>query len=458
MSKQLNQLRKYHLMTEESMKKLREIEGAEKQFSAIDKRLKRILYNKQLTGYNKFILYSQLFDKFQQLRQEIKKKYIMQSKLPQAAKTTMTSNDLATQTAVTTNEMSTQAENGQNQLNGVINTTPINETISNESATTTTPIADVLVNRSPISQISTPTNFRRPLQFSDETFFTPVANMANPIASQLDAELPNMENLNITEQSTIYDPKWISKLNWNVIDEVGDLDVTPQRRLSAKAIASASKKSAKQKAADSMYNENDGAVGGYSESTEDEQNLTILNPSMNRTPSEYVTVKINEQYYQIPVHERDDFGEFAAEELSKWPNIKKLSNDRFTKWKKRKDKEQESRMREERELQRRVKQREEQEKIAQELKEAESLENTQLKETNWGAPFVEPTQRKGSTSTPKTPSRKASSIPKAKTNNQEERDPDQPSVADLFKKQKQTSSRKQSGHGKMFKRRWIQLK
>lgn len=80
MAKELQQLKKYYLLTDESIKKLRETEAAENQFSVLDHRLKKILYNNRLTGYNKFVLYMDLFNKIYQLRQDSIKKSNSQEK------------------------------------------------------------------------------------------------------------------------------------------------------------------------------------------------------------------------------------------------------------------------------------------------------------------------------------------------------------------------------------------
>lgn len=448
MSRQMKQLRKYYLMTDESMQKLKDIANTEKLFSMLDRQLKKVLYNKRLTGYNKFLLYSQLLGKLHQLRKERDKKFGTQSKANRETKATMTSNDLSTQTAALVNEIPVQTFADEQMYR-----TPANTSIQssvNETAPNVTPInetiADTLAQNQDMSQ------------GNDQSYFLHPANTdrANPFASPIDYELPNLENLTVNEKqlASNYDPKFTSKLNWSEIDGELEAQTSPQkRRLSAAAMASASKKSAKQIPV--TYDEEDGAVGGYTNESDD-PNLTIIDsPVRFRANPDHINMTINGIRYDMPAYDRDDFGEFAAEEFKKYPNLKSVSPTRFASWKKRKEKEYSARLREERRLIHEVKKREEENSLAKEMEEVQRQKNAQQNEVNWNAHHY---AAASATSTPKTKTKTPPRAGTSKAKTPPRVDPNQISVAEIYKKTKniKTPYNKQSGDGK--KMRWIQLK
>lgn len=59
---------KWYLMNETTFDKMKSMEDAEKNFSVLDKLMKTILYNKKMNIHEKYIRYTQLFEKYLKLR------------------------------------------------------------------------------------------------------------------------------------------------------------------------------------------------------------------------------------------------------------------------------------------------------------------------------------------------------------------------------------------------------
>lgn len=470
MAKEVKQLRKYYLLTDESMKKLREIENIEKQFSAVDRRLKKILYNRRLSAHNKYLLYAELFNKLQQLRQNLQMKYNTPGKKPDEIKVIQAATEPALQsveTPILTNEISRQpdldqsltihrrAPTGNASLplanRTVITTDRLNVTSPSQNRGSPQNITPGL---SPVANAtSTPTRRRSPMmqyrdsnQSSDlnDSSITESENMntSSSYTGESDESFPEMDNLAINgpaDEHKPRDPFWMSTIDWDKMDALGNLEPqTPQqqRRLSVAAMASASRKRAAQR---TEYDEQDGAVGGNT----DVANLTIVDaPAPQQRNSELVTIPINGVDYNILVEDEDDFRDFAAEEVRRDPNILDISSSKFEAYKAQKDKEFKKRLRAEKKLKRKVAKRDQHENLANELEQAGRVKNLQQQETNWNARHT----AAAAASTPKARN-KTNKTPKSAKNKQR-------SMSEVFKKTKTTPTGKQTGSGI----RWVQLK
>lgn len=75
MAKETKLLRKMYLMSDASIQKLKELDEAEKAFSILDKKMKTILYNKKLSAHTKWMLYSNLLQKYDNMRRQISLEY-----------------------------------------------------------------------------------------------------------------------------------------------------------------------------------------------------------------------------------------------------------------------------------------------------------------------------------------------------------------------------------------------
>lgn len=482
-----NQLKKYYLMTDESMKKLREINEAEKQFSTLDQRLKKILYNKRLSGHNKYILYSQLFNKLQQLRAEYLKKYNTKNNEIKSTQTSDLGIPIQTQTEenntnvnirTTATEVDENANENENTLD-LLNSSrplihrralnrsiPINNRRANRTQFNASEIDRPVLNASPIlNATSTPIHnrspanvqsparqYRDPRVVNDSPHFEPnESSEADSYETQLNESLPDFNNLAINEPPKSRDPFWMSHIDWEEIMDTGMLEAyTPEqnRRLSVASMVSAQKKRAVQQP---TYSEEDGAVGGGS--NEDQNNMTIIDgPPSNP----HVTISINDVEYSVPVADEDDFREFAAEEVTKDPNIMNISRSKFVAFQKRKNREYHQRMKDEAKLKRKVEKREQKNNLANELAQADRVRQLQIQENNWDAHNV----AAASTSTPKTAKKKTPKSKKKKAKTPSQLDKTQPSVAEQFQKVKNTpnSSFKQAGSGNKKKVRWVELK
>lgn len=75
MAKETKLLRKMYLLSDASVQKLKELDDAEKEFTTLDQRMKKILYNKKLTGHTKWLLYNNLLEKYNNLRRKMSQEY-----------------------------------------------------------------------------------------------------------------------------------------------------------------------------------------------------------------------------------------------------------------------------------------------------------------------------------------------------------------------------------------------
>lgn len=431
------QLRKYFLMTDESMAKIRALNDAEKRFSVLDHKLKKVLYDNKLSAYNKYFLYWQLFNKMQQFRQNFHKKYNQQA-TPNATS--------STQTSVLNNVISTQTNDSLNNSSINVSNIPSTSTPTNTSQSSnerTSSINELQVN--PLMQ------YRDQSMVTDESLFEPASTSnENPVIRQLNYTLPNLDALNIADgqTKTTYDPKFLTTIDWDEVNDFGNIEPqTPaqQRRFSAAAMASGAKK--KTNKTQPVYTEDDGALGLEDQN---DPNLTVVYTPEHHRKLNYVTIPINGVEYSVPVDQKDDFSEFAAEMLARNANVEKLTDEDFQAFKNRKDAEFAKMLAEEKQLKERVQQREEQASLAQELEAAANVKNSKRKINNWEAIH----SAAAASSTPK---------PKKQKKTPNKVDTNQPSVSEMFKKTKNVSTsvnNKQAGAGKkkMKKLRWVELK
>lgn len=75
MAKETKLLRKMYLLSDASVQKLKELDDAEKEFTTLDHRMKKILYDKKLTGHTKWMLYNNLLEKYNNLRRKMSREY-----------------------------------------------------------------------------------------------------------------------------------------------------------------------------------------------------------------------------------------------------------------------------------------------------------------------------------------------------------------------------------------------
>lgn len=75
MTKDSKVLRKMFLLNESSFQKIKDIDDTERNFDALDKAMRAILYNKKLNTHEKLIKYTDLLEKYLKLRKQLVAKY-----------------------------------------------------------------------------------------------------------------------------------------------------------------------------------------------------------------------------------------------------------------------------------------------------------------------------------------------------------------------------------------------
>lgn len=87
-------LRKMYLLSDVSVKKLKEIEAIERQFSSLDNQMKKVLYNKALNNYTKWHMYNNLLQQYNHLRQQLKDQHSATKKQENTSIQTQTNSDV----------------------------------------------------------------------------------------------------------------------------------------------------------------------------------------------------------------------------------------------------------------------------------------------------------------------------------------------------------------------------
>lgn len=75
MAKETKQLKKMYLLSEAAVERLKQLDEVEKEFTVLDKRMKKILYSKKLKGHTKWIMYNHLLQKYNELRRKMSNEY-----------------------------------------------------------------------------------------------------------------------------------------------------------------------------------------------------------------------------------------------------------------------------------------------------------------------------------------------------------------------------------------------
>lgn len=75
MTNQNKMLKKMFLLNETSFQKIKDIEDTERNFNALDKHMRAILYNKKLNDHEKLVQYTELLEKYLKLRKQLLTKY-----------------------------------------------------------------------------------------------------------------------------------------------------------------------------------------------------------------------------------------------------------------------------------------------------------------------------------------------------------------------------------------------
>lgn len=75
MTKDNRLLKKMFLLNESSFQKIKEIEDTERNFNALDKAMRAILYNKKLNNHEKLMQYTELLEKYLKMRKQLIAKY-----------------------------------------------------------------------------------------------------------------------------------------------------------------------------------------------------------------------------------------------------------------------------------------------------------------------------------------------------------------------------------------------
>lgn len=401
MTKETKSLRKMYLLSDTTVQKLKDLDDAEKEFTILDKRMKQILYNKKLPPTTKWMLYNNLLVKYNNLRRQM------------------------------SNEYHTEYDRRRKY----------DSTAQTDYATAPRRLSDAVI----------------------EPFGRPTGTY-NPFDANIKTNLPDFDKLDFSND---FEKQKHSEFFHNLagdIHGVGDNEpATPSssHRLSVASQASTRKKSVnplrhhlmvepsfihdttpdfdRTMLSDTPIEEEE------EEQAEEEEKEPSPAPKKKRgREKKSVTIDLNDFSYSVHKDDEDDFREFAAEELTKYPMQTKLENWRFQQFKKRKNKEfkdlmeaEKSMVEEEKKREKRRRSEAQQDQQNEEIQTTEKAQRRKIEQReHWANANLSGIKRDSTSPVKKKVLRK------------------QPSVAIKFPKTK--SNVKQGGKGKIV--RWYNMK
>lgn len=429
MSKENKLLRKYYLLTDASVKRLKEIEEAEKEFSILDRKMKQLLYRK-LPPYSKWQLYNSLLTKYDALRRQMYHKFGEKKVEKKTNEMEIQTDKIQTPAKDTTNPFDDSNAVEYNRLDFM------NDFENRDNSRFYNSLETELNGRGELNSL-TPNSSRR--------------LTAASVASATKKSAVPMRHHLMAEPSWLHDD---SRLADNTIfEEDGDDDDNDVANANNAPRPSTST----------------AAQGEYVLAPPKRQ-YSIAGPGKDRTRKNSLSLALDGVVYHVHRDDYEDFKEFAAERRKKSPKTM-LYEKEFLKWQKKKDTEFEQRMAQERqfiakaaEIDTQRKQQKKDDQLAQLVAKRRAEEEERRKEEDRAALFAEqeevaPKSRNRRSGEHK-PSTKGARKQKGKTTVVNA----QPSVAKIFVKTKSNTDRDdraakrqaQRGDGKRI--RWIRIK
>lgn len=276
MAKQTNMLRKMYLFSEGSVQKLKELDEAEKEFTELDKRMRKILYDKKLAGHTKWLLYNNLLQKYNNLRRKMSNAYNME-KAQLAEATDKSKKSISPEkSSVAQNPFDANIHDNIPDFQELDFSSEFEQRNNSEFFNN---LEHRLSGNGELETLS-PNSSRR-------------LSAASTAAEARKSAIPFRHHL-MNEPSFIRDDsRNLTNPNMTILEEDSDIEAEIEHEKKKKK-------------------------------NERKNSVSLL---------------INDHVYSIHKDDEDDFREFAAEEFTKYPEQDKLLNSRFQMYKKRKNKE-----------------------------------------------------------------------------------------------------------------------
>lgn len=414
MSKESTNLRKMYLLSDSSMQRLKELDKIEKEFTELDKRMKKILYSKELNAHDKWILYNDVLGKYNELRRQ------MAADVKHKNKPTPKKNSTTMETQTDDHELP------QQQRRASVPNNPFTENIR-------TNVPDIN-GLSFANEFENQNNddFYQDLEYnlSDTGNLEPISPNSSRRLSAATFAIPLRYNLN-------NDPSWLND------SRVTNWETTPQRQLGPAYYMTP------RPLGPTYFNTpiHTPSVPRPIFEADEEAEMTnavaeTLAPQKRAKEKTNLNITLYGNTYSINKDDEYDFREFAAESFGKSPH-KELTDADFQKFKKRKMIEFKQRMEEEKQNVEN-----ERERVAQLVADGEQQPvsegaTQQVTVDEMTTPLQTPQRRRAAVAIRAIPSPRTMSHLR------------QVSVSNIFQKTK--GSNNQMGKGKKIKR-WISLK
>lgn len=280
MAKETRLLRKMYLLSDASVQKLKELDDVEKAFTTLDKKMKQILYNKKLSGHTKWLLYSNLLQKYDALRRRMGHEYDV--KIQSSKKN---DSEVQTDNANKTNPFNQNIHDNIPDLNDLDFSNDFEQRNNSEFYNG---LENHIIGEGELEQLS-PQSSRRLTAFSTAS-------------ASKKSVVPLRHHL-------MQDPSWLGDDSHNLMNP--DNTILEEEE-------------------SPVYDEDRG---------EEEPNEEYRLPPPPKKQKNSVSIELKGHVYSIHKDDVDDFRDFAAEEFTTYPKQEKLMNSRFQMWKKRKNKE-----------------------------------------------------------------------------------------------------------------------
>lgn len=402
-------LRKYYLLTDASVKRLKEIDRTEKEFSNLDRKMKQVLYRK-IPPYSKWQLYNSLLTEYDTLRRQTYEKYGKKKTKEMEIQTDKIQTPVKDTTIPIDNDGGENAVDNNNRLDY------LNDFESRDNSRFFNNLETELNGEGELQSLS-PNSSRR--------------LTAASAASATKKSAVAMRHHLMPEPTFIHDDSTI--LEEEDVDE-------PTPSTSAAAM-------------DESY--------VLQPPKKKQREYSITSQGKDRSRKNALSLVLDNVIYYVHKDDYEDFKDFAAEKRKKNPN-QMLYEKEFQKWQKKKDADYQQFLAREQnflakaaEVDAQRKQQKKDEQMARLLAKRRAEEEERRKEEDRAAIFAEQEVE----TAPKSRNRRSGEHkPSKKGGKKEKPDEMQPSVAQIFPKRKSggTSTAKQRGHGKRI--RWISIK